>query len=94
MLISILFQLTSRFVTIAELHHHIHQKQFVRSRTTTKQAQSLLSAMLNFEDTTDDVENRFLANPEDLSFLLGLKIKLHNFIEQTHDEINRGRLIA
>ena len=50
--------------------------------------------MSNFEDTTDDIENWFLANPEDVSLLMGLTIDLDNLIEQTHDEINRGRLIT
>ena len=47
--------------------------------------------MSNFEDTIEDIENRFLANP---SLLAGIIIGLENLIEQTYDEINRGRSIA
>ena len=45
--------------------------------------------MPNFEDTTDDVENRFLANPKDVLLLVVMIIELENLIEQTHDVINR-----
>ena len=48
--------------------------------------------MSNFEDTIDDIENRFLASPEDSSFIVGIKMELDILIEQTHDVISRGRL--
>ena len=50
--------------------------------------------MSNFEDTIDDIENWFLANPEGVSLLLGLVTEVDNLIEHTHDEINRGRLVS
>ena len=50
--------------------------------------------MSNFEETIDDIENRFLAKPEEVSFLVGLIIDADNLIEHTHDEINRGRLVV
>ena len=52
------------------------------------------SAMFNFQETLDDIENRFLTNPEDMSLLVGMLIELDNFIENTNDEINRGLLTA
>ena len=50
--------------------------------------------MHNFEDTIDDIENRFLVKPKDFSLLAGMIIELDNLIEQTHDVINHGRLNA
>ena len=38
--------------------------------------------MSNFEETLDDVENRFLANPEDASLLVDTLIELDNLIEK------------
>ena len=69
-------------------------KHFIRNRAAIKQTQSLLHTMSDFEDTIDDVENRFLANPEDLSLASGIIIELDNLIEQVHDEINHRRSIA
>ena len=48
--------------------------------------------MSNFEDTIDDIEKWFLANPEDVSFLVGTIIETYNLIGHAHDAINRGRL--
>ena len=50
--------------------------------------------MSNFEETTDDVENRFLTNPENSSLLVGITIELDRLIENANDVINRGRLSA
>ena len=50
--------------------------------------------MCNFEETLDDVENRFLANPEDLFLLVGILKELENLIEDTNDELNRGLVNA
>ena len=50
--------------------------------------------MSNFEVTAENMENRFLSNPEEVSLLVGLKINTDNLIEKTHDEINRVRLIS
>ena len=50
--------------------------------------------MSNFEVTIDDIENRFLANPEEVSLLVRLTIEADNLIEKTLDEINRGILVA
>ena len=50
--------------------------------------------MSNFEDTTEDTKNQFLANPENQLLLVGTMTKLDNLIEKTHDEINSGTLIA
>ena len=48
--------------------------------------------MSNFEDTTEDIENRCLAKPEDVSLLVVIIMDSGNLSEQTHDAINRGRL--
>ena len=50
--------------------------------------------MSNFTETLDDVENFFLANPEDGSLIAGTLIELDNLIESTNDEINPGLLNA
>ena len=50
--------------------------------------------MSNFEETIDDIKNRFLANPEEVSFLEGLTTEADNSIEETIDEINLGRSLA
>ena len=50
--------------------------------------------MSNFEDTTDDIEDNFLANLEEVSLLVGLEIETGNLIEENHYEINRRRLIS
>ena len=57
-----------------------------------KYAWSHMSAMSNFEETLDDIENRFITNPEDASLLAGTIIELGNLIENDNDTINRGRL--
>ena len=49
--------------------------------------------MSNFENKIDDIENRFHANSEEVS-LLGLTIEIDDLVQQTLDEINRGRLVA
>ena len=49
--------------------------------------------MSNFEETIDGIENRFLADPEEVSLLTGLTAEACNFI-QNIDEIDRGRLVA
>ena len=41
---------------------------------------TFLSAMSTFEDTIDDIENRFLANQE-FSLLVGLTTEADNLIE-------------
>ena len=38
--------------------------------------------MSNFEETTEDVENSFLTNPEDVSFLVGTMIELGNLTKK------------
>ena len=53
-----------------------------------------MSVISNFEDTIEDIKNRFLANPEHPSFIARTIIELDKLIEKTHDEINSGRLIA
>ena len=50
--------------------------------------------MSSFKDTIDDIENRFLANPEEVPLIVGLIIEVENIIDQTLDEINRGTLVA
>ena len=50
--------------------------------------------MSNFEETINAIENRFLSDPEEVSLLVGLTIEMDNLIEQTIDDINRGRLVA
>ena len=52
------------------------------------------SVVSNFEETVDDIENCFLADPEKVSSLVGLWIEAEILIEETVDEINRGRLVA
>ena len=39
-----------------------------------------------------DIENLFLANPEDVSLLVRIIIELDNLIEHAHGAINRGIL--
>ena len=51
-----------------------------------------MPCLIYFEDTIEDIENRFLANPEDVSFLVGIIIELYNLIENTIDVTNRRRL--
>ena len=50
--------------------------------------------MSNFEETIGVIENRFLADPEEVSLLVGLTIEVDNLIKKTIDEINRGRLAS
>ena len=50
--------------------------------------------MSNFEDTIDDIENRFLTNSEEVSLLAGVIIEIDSLIEQTIDEINCRRLVS
>ena len=50
--------------------------------------------MSYFEDTIDGIENWFIANPEEVSLLVGLVIEAENLIEKTLNEINRGMLVA
>ena len=46
--------------------------------------------MSHAQETLDDVKNRFLARPEDVSFLVGILTELDNLIENTNTELNRG----
>ena len=41
--------------------------------------------MSNFEDTIDEIETRFLSNPEEVSLIVGLRIEVENLIEKTLD---------
>ena len=50
--------------------------------------------MSNFEETIDDIKNSFLADPKEVSLIVGLTIETDNLIEQPIDEINRRRLVA
>ena len=50
--------------------------------------------MSNFEEAIDDIKNLFLADPEEVSLLVGLMIEASNLIKQTIDEINRERLVV
>ena len=56
-----------------------------------KRAWKCLSTMSNFEETIDDIEKRFLANPENVSFLVGVTIELGILIENTNNVIDYRR---
>ena len=49
--------------------------------------------MSRFEETIDDIQNRFLANPEEVSLLTALGIEAGNLIKQNIDEINWRSLL-
>ena len=42
--------------------------------------------MYNFEEASHDIDNCFLANPEDMSLIVGMLIELEKLIENTNDE--------
>ena len=44
--------------------------------------------MSNFVEILNEIDNRFLANPCDVSLLAGMLIELDNLIENINDKIN------